>query len=473
MTTREAKFPARPALPAVAVIGGGITGLAAAYRLTQAGHPVRLFEAGPRLGGAIRTEQTDGWLIEAGPNSFQENSRVVAELIRELGLESERVVANPLAKNRFIVRRGRLCPAPLSPPALLSTPLFSVGGKLRLLGEVFQRPRRRMGDISLADFVQDHFGPEIVDYALNPFVSGVYAGDPRKLSARHAFPKLWECEQRHGSLIRGQIALAKARRAAGHPRSTIISFRSGLQSLVNALTLQLPAGTIELNTRVERLLPGPRWQLVWSRGGDAHTEEFARVLLAVPAASLAQLTFGSLAERPLALLDAIEHPPVASLFLGFRRDQIRHALNGFGALVPAVEKRQILGVLFSSTLFPDRAPADHVALTVMVGGAIRPDLVQRSIDEITAAVLPDLNDLLGVSGAPVFRRLQVWPRAIPQYQLGYERFLDAIGASEKAYPGLMVGGQVRDGIALPSCLESGLAMADRAVSDLANFKSQI
>lgn len=475
MTTREAPTASRPASRTIAVIGGGITGLAAAYRLSQRGHPVRLFEASSRLGGAIRSERSEGWLIEAGPNSFQENSRVVAELIREVGLENERVVANALAKKRFIVRRGRLCPAPLSPPALLSTPLFSLGGKLRLFGEIFQRPRRRTGDLSLADFVQDHFGQEIVDYALNPFVSGVYAGDPRKLSARHAFPKLWECEQRHGSLIRGQIALAKTRRAAGHPRSTIISFRSGLQALVNALTLQLPAGTIELNTRIERLLPARPWQIVWSRGGEARTEEFARILLAVPAASLAQLTFGPLGERPLALLDAIEHPPVASLFLGFRRDQVSHPLDGFGALIPAVEKRQILGVLFSSTLFPDRAPADHVALTVMVGGAIRPDLAQSSIspDELTAAVLPDLRELLGVRGAPVFRRLQVWPRAIPQYQLGYERFLDAISASEKAYPGLIVGGQVRDGIALPSCLESGLSMADRACDELSNFESQI
>jgi len=457
----------------VAVIGGGITGLAAAYRLIKAGQRVRLFEASTRLGGAIRTELTDGWLIESGPNSFQENSRPIAELIRELGLEKERVVTNAAARKRFIVRRGRLCPAPLSPPALLTTPLFSAGSKLRLLGELFHGRRERTVDVSLADFVQDHFGQEIVDYALNPFVSGVYAGDARKLSARHAFPKLWECEQKHGSLLRGQIALAKARRAEGHPKPKIISFRTGLQALVIALALQLPAGTIELNATIESLVPGAPWRIVWSRGGEAHTEAFAHVILAVPAASLSKLRFGALAERPLALLDAIEHPPVASLFLGFRRDQVAHPLDGFGALVPAAEKRALLGVLFSSTLFPERAPAGHVALTVMVGGAVRPDLTQGSLDQITAAVMPDLNVLLGVTGTPLFRRLQVWPRAIPQYQLGYERFLDAIAACERAYPGLAIGGQVRDGIALPSCLESGLAMADRVVSQRSHFKSHL
>lgn len=463
----SAGLPAKP----IAVIGGGLTGLAAAYRLSQNGHRVRLFEATARLGGVVQSEETDGWLVESGPNSFQENSTEVAGLLHELGLQDERVVASPEAKNRFIVRDGRLCPVPLSPGALLTTPLFSGGSKLRLLRELFRRPRHRTVDLSLADFIGDHFGQEIVNYGLNPFTSGVYAGDAGKLSARHAFPKLWQCEREHGSLIRGQMALAKARRAAGHPSTKIISFRKGLQALVDALGLRLPAGTVELNVKIESLVPGAPWRIVWSRGGEAFTEEFGQVILAVPAASLSRLAFGSLGERPLALLDAIEHPPVASLFLGFRRDQVAHALDGFGALVPAIEKRTLLGVLFSSTLFPNRAPSGHVALTVMVGGAVRPDLTQGSIDELTTAVMPDLTGLLGVSGAPVFRRLHVWRRAIPQYQLGYERFLDAMSACENSFPGLTIGGQVRDGIALPSCLESGLAMAGRVMGSSSTHRS--
>ena len=456
----------------VAVIGGGVTGLAAAYQLNKAGYQVRLFEATTRLGGAVQSEETEGWLVEAGPNSFQENSREVVGLLRELGLDNERIVASPAAKKRFIVRWGKLCPVPLSPGALLTTPLFSIGAKLCLFRELFRRPRHRSVDLSLADFIRDHFGQEIVDYALNPFVSGVYAGDPRKLSARHAFPKLWQCERQHGSLIRGQIAQARARRALGHPSTKIISFRAGLQALVEALSRPLTTGTIELNVKIENLLPGAPWRIVWSRDGQAHTEEFASVILAVPATSLSQLAFGSLAERPLAPLDAIEHPSVASLFLGFRRDQVSHPLDGFGALVPASEKRNLLGVLFSSSLFPNRAPPDHVALTVMVGGAVRPDLVHGSIDEITAAVMPDLVQLLGVHGAPTFRRLHVWRRAIPQYQLGYERLLEVIAACEKSFPGLIIGGQARDGIALPSCLESGLAMAGRITDGFPNFEAQ-
>lgn len=452
-----------PTLP-VAVIGGGVTGLAAAYQLTKLGRPVRLFEASQRLGGAVRTERTDGWLIEAGPNTLQENSRAVAELIRELGLDGERVVANTAAKNRFLVRDGNLRAVPRSPGTFLTTPLFSFATKLRIATEVFKRPRRRPSDVSLADLIRDHFGQEVVDYALNPFVSGVYAGDPRKLSARRSFPSLWEAEQRHGSLIRGLMARGKTRKAAGHPKSQIISFRTGLQALVDALSAKLPDASVQLNAKIEGLVPGSPWRLVWTANGETRTDEFSAVILAAPASALAQFTFGSLGERPLALLDAIEHPPVASVFLGFRRDHMQHPLDGFGALIPAAENRALLGVLFSSSLFPDRAPEGHVAFTAMVGGSVRPKLAGKSQDEIEAAILPELSQLLGITGPPVFRRLNVWPRAIPQYQIGYERFLDAMADCEKRFPGLHIGGNVRDGISLPNCLESGLALAARTIA---------
>jgi protoporphyrinogen/coproporphyrinogen III oxidase len=450
----------------IAVIGGGATGLAAAYQLAKLGRKVRLFEAGPRVGGSVGSEQTDGWLIEAGPNSFQENAKEIVELIRDLGLESERLVANPEAKKRFIVRDGKMCPVPMSPPALISTPLFSARTKLRLVTELFSRPRRRVSDVNLADFVADHFGQEIVDYALNPFVSGIYAGDPKKLSTRHAFPKLWECEQKQGSLIRGQIAQAKTRKTEGHPRTKIISFRHGLETLTRAMADRLPPGSIELSAKVESLVPGTPWRLVWSRVGHTKTETFSAVLLALPASALASLPFGALAERPLASLESIEYSAVSSLFLGFRREQIAHPLDGFGALMPAAEKSKMLGVLFSSSLFPDRAPAGHAALTVMVGGARHPELSGKPIDEIFAAVRPELERLLGLKGDPVFRRVRHWPRAIPQYQLGYERYLEVMANCESAYSNLFIGGHVRDGIALPACILSGFALATRATRSL-------
>jgi oxygen-dependent protoporphyrinogen oxidase len=242
-----------------------------------------------------------------------------------------------------------------------------------------------------------------------------------------------------------------------------------LHRLPAALAARLPAGALRLNARVDVLLPstapapegGPArpWSVVWSEGPHTHTEQFDAVLAALPAPALAQLRLGPLGERPFASLDAIEHPPVASLFLGYRRGQVAHPLDGYGVLVPEVERRSVLGVLFSSSLFPGRAPEGHVALTVMVGGTRQPELARLAPEKLLAAVEPDLRALLGVSGAPVFQRHAFWPRAIPQYHLGHEAHLATIAAIERAHRGLSIGGPVRDGIALPACVAAGERLA--------------
>lgn len=430
------------------------------------GHTVRLFEASGRLGGVIRSERAGGWLIEAGPNSLQENSAALSRLITDLGLDAEKCPALPGARNRYILRRGQPCAAPLSPPGLLTSPLFSFGAKLRILSEILSRPRLRKQDISLADFGRAHFGREFVDYALNPFVSGVHAGNIEKLSARHAFPSLWESERTHGSIIRAQIAHARAKRARGEKTGAppIVSFRQGLEALPRALGAQLPAGAVELGARVEGLIPGTSWRVIWSRDGTTHTEEFASVALALPSAALARIPVGTLGERPLACLDGIEYPPVSSLFLGYRREQVAHALDGFGLLVPASECRTVLGVLFSSSLFAERAPDGHVALTVMTGGAIRPDLGRLPLAELLPKVRDELAEILGVRGEPVFVRHNAWARAIPQYNLGFERHLEAMERCERTHSGLYIGGQTRDGIALTACIAAGQKLAERAVA---------
>lgn len=448
----------------IAILGAGITGLTAAHRLASQGFKVRVFEKSPRAGGVIGSESVDGWLIEHGPNSLLANEPALTALIAELNLDGQVCVANPTAKKRFIVRGGRPMAVPLSPPALLGTSLFSFGAKCRLLAEVFHRPRQRDADISVAQFVAGHFGQEIVDYALNPFVSGVYAGDPEKLSAQHAFPALWENERQHGSLIRGMLAAAKARKAAGHKRGGIFSFRDGLQMLPAALVRRLPSGTLQLNATVERVTPGDRWTVSYRHEHEIREEAFDAVISALPAGALAELQIGADRARPLAALAEIEFPPVAALFLGYRRDQVAHALDGFGLLVPAVEKRFVLGVLFSSTLFPGRAPEGHVALTVMIGGSRQPGLAALPADELLSRITPDLAQLLGVQGQPVFQRHHAWPRAIPQYNLGHQRFLDAMTACEKAHPGFFIGGQARNGIALPACIAAGENLARQAAA---------
>jgi protoporphyrinogen/coproporphyrinogen III oxidase len=442
------------ALKSIAVLGGGITGLMAALRLTQRGHRVRVIEASHRIGGAIRSELAGEWLIEHGPNSLLANDPAVIALIDELGLTPHLLTASSSARNRYVVRHGTLVAAPLSPPALLRSQLFSARARFRIIFEMLRRPRARSGDVSLEDLVRDHFGQEVVDYGLNPFVSGVYAGNPRRLSARHAFPKLWEAEQQHGSILRAQMAAGKSTRGKG-----IVSFTRGLQMLPDAIAARLPAETILLNAAVKALLPSDRWIVRWQTGTTDTEETFDAVVAALPAPSLAQLILGPDHGRPFASLDVIEHPPVSSLFLGFRREDISHSLDGFGMLVPEVERRSVLGVLFSSTLFPGRAPPGHVALTVLIGGTRNPDLARLSTDVLLSVVAPDLNQLLGMRAPPVYRRHTFWSRAIPQYNLGHEEHLETMAKIERAHVGLFIGGQARDGISIPACIAAGDRLA--------------
>ena len=446
----------------IAVIGAGITGLTAAYRLHQRGFRVRVFEQAARTGGSIQTVSEEGYLIESGPNSLQYGAPELKQLVTDLGLESELVQANALAKRRFLVRGGKFVPVPASPGSFIGTPLFGTRTKFSIFAELLARPKIRTTDLSLAELVSSHFTQELVDYAVNPLIAGIYAGDPAKLSVKHAFPMLWEAERSHGSIIRGLMTASKAKKARGESGvAPIVSFRRGLQQLTDTLVAQLPQGTVRLGTTAETLLPGQPHRLVWKSTNQTGTDEFDAIVLAVPAGALAQLTFGSLGERPMASLENIPHPPVSSLFLGYRRDQIAHPLDGFGGLVPAVEKRDVLGILFSSTLFPDRAPPGHIGLTVFVGGMRQPAHARLTTAQLLERVSRDLRELVGAKGDPAFVRHTYWPRAIPQYVLGYERWKETMDTIERAHPRLFIGGNVRDGVSLPDCVKSGLKLAEK------------
>ena len=449
----------------IAIIGAGITGLTAAYRLHQRGYRVQVFEQGARTGGSIHTIAEAGYLFEAGPNSLQYGAPELKQLVQELGLESEVVPSNPLAKRRFLVRGGKFVPVPSSPGSFLGTPLFGARTKLSIFTELLSRPRIRTTDLSLAELVRTHFTQQLVDYAVNPLVAGIYAGDPEKLSVKHAFPSLWEAERSHGSIIRGMMKAGKAKKARGESGvAPIVSFRRGLQQLPDTLASKLPSGTIRLGTAVETLIPGRPHRLVWRNSGRTGTDEFDCIVLAVPAGALAQLTFGSLAERPMAALENIPHPPVSSIFLGYRRDQVAHPLDGFGGLVPAVEHRDVLGILFSSTLFPGRAPEGHVGLTVFAGGMRQPGHGRLPTAELLERIGRDLRELVGAAGDPAFVRHTFWPRAIPQYTLGYEQWKETLATMEQSNPGLFIGGNARDGISVPDCVKSGLKLAEKVIA---------
>ena len=440
----------------IAVIGGGLTGLAAACHLRQLGAEPLLLESSPRVGGAIRSSREGDWLHEAGPNTLLANTPVVTEFLAHLGLASRTLTPPPTARHRYVLRGGIPRALPGSPPALLGGNFFSWLSKLRLLREPFVARAAPDADESIADFTRRRLGREFLDYAVNPFVAGIYAGDPARLSVRHGFPKLHALEQRHGSLLRGLLA---ARRTA--PRGGIVSFPEGLEEIPRAAAALLGPAALALGAGITALAPAPgdQWLVRWGTPSGAHEEIFSRILIALPAAAAARLPLPAAAARALAILPTISHPPVASVFLGFTRAAVAHPLDGFGLLVPAIESRRTLGTLFSSSLFPGRAPADHVALTTFVGGTRQPENALLDDEALIALVLADLVTSLGVTGAPRFARIVRWPRAIPQYEVGYARFEAAFAAAERACPGLHFGGHARDGVALGACIESGQRLA--------------
>ena len=453
----------------VAVLGGGLTGLTAAWRLSGAGHSVSLLESAPRLGGSVVSEWVDGWLVEGGPNSLRGDSPEIGAMLDELGLAPERIEPDAVAKRSYISLGGKLValPPPSSLKEFMATPFLTMRARMRVAAESMFKPRARSADVSVADFVRDHFGEVVLDRIAQPLVGGIWAGDAERLSVRSAFPQAWEAERTTGSLLRTLAERARKRSEEGLPAAQpAMSFRRGMQALSNALASRLPPGTAVLNASVRAVRPvaGARWRVQWTGDGGEHSGEFDRVIAAIPGYCLARLEIGHEGERPLAGLSEIEYPAVASVFVGYRREAVEHPLDGFGALVPAAENRSILGVIFSSSLFPGRAPDGHVALTALAGGALTPLVTRLAPAELTRLVCEDLGALLGARGKPAFVRHTLWPHGIPQYNLGFERHIAAMDACERSNPGLLIGGSVRDGISVPECLASGASLAKRAAA---------
>ena len=449
-------------MAAIAIVGAGLTGLTTAYRLKQRGARVVVYEASDRVGGSIRSERRDGYLAELGPSSLAPPSGSVASLLSDLGLEASRVTGSSSARNRYIVRRGRLVRLPMSPAELLTSRLLSNVAKLAIFGEPLVEAGDSPLEESVAAFVRRRFNQEVLDYIVNPFIAGVFAGDPEQLSVRHAVPKLHALERTHGSVMKALVQMMKARRETGQGPGSVISFRGGLQELPDALGRELNSA-VRLRAPVTQLRSGPKG---WTVGAAFQTPElFDAVVYAAPAYSLDEIDLDLVAAERLSTLSSILHPPVALLALGFRREQVAHPLDGFGFLTPEVERRRVLGVIFSSSLFPDRAPAGHVMLTAFVGGTRDPDFVQADPHTLTARVLDDLRPLLGTRGEPTFRAVQVWPKAIPQYVLGYGRFKEIADDVERRNPGLVLAGTYRDGVSLGDAIGSG----EQAAARIAEF----
>jgi oxygen-dependent protoporphyrinogen oxidase len=499
----------------VAIIGAGIAGLTAAFYLKRKGVPVTVYEASGRVGGVIQSLRQDGWLAEFGPNTLLETSPKITQLVRDAGLQSRRLDPNPKAGARYVVRYQRPIAMPGSPFGFFTTKLFTAKTKLAVLREPFM-PRRRGGvEESIAEFVKRRLNQEFLDQAIDALVAGVYAGDPYKLSVQQAFPKLAQLEARYGSLIKGQIFGARARKKSGEvakDRAPKFSFDEGLQVLPDTLAAQL-GDAMKLNTTVTKLTQtADGWTLTLSAGrvprarlttdeiGDSQSSslrnetqaEHSAVIYCGTAFRLAELKVELFAgvgragsplpavrpnandgahgvTRPTDVLDLsafseIRYPPVASVVLGFRREDVAHPCEGFGMLIPKIEGFKILGTIFSSSLFPNRAPAGHLTLTSYIGGERYPELAFLPPEKLCDLTCEDLRVLLGVKGRPAFEHCVLYPKAIPQYNVGYGRYRELMDEIENRAAGLFLAGHYRDGVSLGDTIISGCNIVERVES---------
>lgn len=446
----------------VVVIGGGMTGLSAAQYLHKMNIRPILLESAPRCGGVIESVVEDGFLAESGPCSLMVATPRVRELIRDAGLEvGERIEASAAGGRRYIVKDARLVALPSKPGEIFSSPIFSGRAKARALAEPFIR--RGEGDESVAEFARRRFGEEPFRYLVDPFISGIYAGDAERLSMRHAFPAVFEMERAHGSVVRGMMK----RGSTGEPvERKIVSFRSGMKALPDHLAAHLGEDCLR-SCRVTVVEPAKEgWLVRAARDGSAIEIAASGVIACVPSHELPSLPLRVRRPELLATLAEIPYAPVRTVTLGFRRGDVNHPLDGFGYLVPSSERLRHLGTLFTSSLFPGRAPDGSVTLASFVGGAKQPDLGRADLETVLPMLLEGLRALLGVRGEPVHVKSFRHERAIPQLELGHDRFLDAAKELEESNRGIVLAGTWRDGISLPNAIDAGWAAARRMSEEI-------
>ncbi len=439
----------------VAVIGAGVSGLTLGVALKQKGVDTLVLESTGRLGGSIESVKESGYLCEMGPNTLMLGSKVVSDFLERRGLLQSALTAGDSARKRFIVHEGKLLALPGSPLEAVTSPFLSLKGKIKIFGDIFARPNIDPNE-SVAGFFNRHFGDELTTELVGPFVSGVYAGDPHRLVMRHAFPSLWKIGRESGSIVRG-IFQKKRIPKGERVQRRLISWENGLAALIGSLSGELAGSILTGFGEITIQKDGAKGYLILSPQGSVSAE---KIVFTTPVPTT-QKILAPLLDSPAKNLSSIPYVPMVAVHLGFDREQIAHALDGFGVLIRRGLGIRILGTLFSSSLFPGRAPEGKVLLTVFIGGRLDQDIMDLSDDEIRKIVLKELSGLLQIKGSEEFVKIKRWAKAIPQYEDDYDRFLSSIEGLEKSYSGLHFSGNAVGGISVPNCIENNLRLAEK------------
>jgi oxygen-dependent protoporphyrinogen oxidase len=453
----------------IVIIGGGISGLAAAHRVLELNKSaeVTILEASGRLGGTIHTEFRDGFLLERGPDSFISEKPQAIDLAKRLGLESQLIPTNEEFRRSFIVRDGRLRAVPegfqlMAPSRMwpfITSDIFSLPGKMRMAADLFLPRKSTNGtaDESLASFVRRRLGEEALARMAQPMVGGIYTADPETLSLRATLPRFLDMEQNHRSLILAMLRQGRAQKTgtSGARYSLFLSFERGMQVLVDALVTRINAD-LRVKTRAQRLSFDDGWTISTDKEEQIKADAVCLAVPAYVAAALLTDTDARLAER----LQAIKYASTATINFGYRRAAIKHPLNGFGFVVPFIEKRSLIACTFSSVKFSGRAPEGHVLLRAFAGGALQPEIFALDETEMATRDEADLRDLLGIREDPRFIEMAKWERSMPQYEVGH---LDRVREIERLageLPGLVLAGNAYRGAGILDCVRSGEVAAE-------------
>ncbi|GMU96232.1 MAG: protoporphyrinogen oxidase [Ignavibacterium album] len=452
----------------VVVIGAGISGLTSAYLLSKKGFNIRILEKKSEVGGSIESLTENGFLFDRGPNSALETTPVISQLVEELNLKGELLYANKAANKRYILRNNELHALPMSPPALVKTKLFSAKAKFRLLAEPFIGKSHDGYYQSLAEFVRRRLGQEFLDYAINPFVAGVYAGRPEDLSVKSAFPKLYALEEKYGGLIIGTIRSIRERkkRAEKSKQSAkMLSFKSGMIALPKAIANYFGDKLI-LSAEVVSVDKTADGYIVSYRHKEIDEAIVCDAVLSTVPSYVAGDLFSKFDTGFKTHCDSIYYPPVLVYFLAYNKKDIKQPLDGFGFLIPEKEKKSFLGALWSSVIFPFRADDNFATFTLFIGGSRNPDFVKEDRNKLLDRVRNEFEELMKINGKPVYSSHRFWEKAIPQYNIGYiehERFFDEF---EKQNPGLFISGNFRGGISVGDCIKNAELVAEKILNNL-------